>query len=202
MHIKLNISIIILFLALVAVYINSVALPNQQIVIETGREEQLPQETSAALEKLKSILISNGAQRITITELDTGELKITYFSASGIYDMQKALALEDGLNFAITGAVSGTKGPIKETGSDYILKISELQAENSSHWDFESTEIVNLNIKADRFTTVNHNDDIAFFTSNQCFWAYQKARKWSLEKGDKQRRSRGSLPEVRAGPMA
>ncbi|MBO3117155.1 hypothetical protein J4050_10380 [Winogradskyella sp. DF17] len=202
MRLKLHISVLILLLALVAAYVNSTNLPNQQIVIQlTNGENPLSETEELAIERIKSTLFSNGAEQISINRLENGHLKITYFSTSEIYEIEKALSNEVGFGFQVGGGLPDSEVPNNHFESDYLLQVSELQPDHNSNWDFESTEITTSHFKTDRFTKVKHKFSGNFFYSKNTFWHTYKTCETALTIENYKQSPNFNIPEVRAGPF-
>ncbi|EDP72024.1 hypothetical protein FBALC1_13022 [Flavobacteriales bacterium ALC-1] len=146
----MHLGIIILLLAFFGRYIEESSVPNQQIVIQFSDKDVAKEDANNAIEIVKKQLEIIGAKQIQIVQNDNGQLKITYYSDSDVKRIQNILSQEEGYKFAYNSKEkSSTNFPKEKSGKDYELNISEIQNNNDSNWDFERTEVVELNQKSE-----------------------------------------------------
>lgn len=154
MRSKLQIVVLILSLALMAAYVNTTNLPNQQIVVQLSNSENSIHESELAIEKIKSSLNISGAEQIAIEKLENGHLKITYFSNSEIYEIQRQLSENVDFTFGIINDKPSSELPNDNDGKYHLLQISELSPDKNTDWGFDSIEVHISKLKGDRFTNV------------------------------------------------
>ena len=148
MKTKFHIGIIIVLLSLIGVHFGHTILPtpNQQIVIEFSETSFNFEETENVISHVKSKLQTIGIEPVAITELDSGQLRITYYSDSNIEFVQDKLS-EDFLTLNSNADNESEKG----TDLDYSFNISEIHNQIDNDWGFNGIQVSETNQKSDRF---------------------------------------------------
>ena len=150
MKIKLHFGLFVILFAFLGTFLEQTTVPNQQIVIQFLDQDISKEEADNAIETVKAQLQTIGVALINIDQNSDGQLKITYYSASDVDKIQD-LFLE-AQNFEITydtDSENTNKFPVGKSLKDYELNISEIQNSGQVNWDFEKTEIVQLDQKSD-----------------------------------------------------
>ncbi|OZV66792.1 hypothetical protein [Winogradskyella aurantia] len=145
----------ILLVSGLGAYLNHSTPPNQQILVNFTATDISSYDTKSAIENIEVVLGLQGAEKIQISELQNGQLKITYYSNTDIYRIKNALTREIGFHFNLDDNREHSKHTSKEQGhTDYRLKISELNGETGISWHFDATEVITPNFKSDRFSPI------------------------------------------------
>ena len=150
MKIKLHIGVLVVLMAFLGTFFETSATANQQIVIQFLDKDIAKDASESAIESVKKLLQSLGAALIKINKNKAGQLVITYYSETDVEHIQNVLSAADDFKLANDSDHKGTKnGPKRETVKAYKLDITEIQTNNPIHWNFEKTEIVELNQTGD-----------------------------------------------------
>ncbi len=150
MKTKLHFGVLVILLAFLGTYFGQVTVPNQQIVIQFSDNGIAQEDAENAIEIIKRQLQSIGVELIQIDQNYDGQLKITYYSDSDVERIQSMLLKAQ--DFKVTydsEHKSTTNFPENKNIKDYELNISEIQNSSETNWDFERTEIVELNQKSE-----------------------------------------------------
>lgn len=204
MKTKLNFGILVILLAFLGTYLEQITVPNQQIVVQFSDKDISSEATENAIEVIQNRLQSIGVEYIEIGQNKDGQLKITYYSDTDVEFIQAILSKEEGLKFAFKpGDKKTTNSSENKNVKDYELNISEIQNSNHTNWDFERTEVVELNQKTD------HSHNLKVNASGGHIGARQSNRliEVALEINNSVpiviiNHLSYKIPEVRAGPSA
>jgi hypothetical protein len=202
MKTKFQLGVLILLFAFFGTYVEYSSAPNQQIVIQFEDHSISALEEESAINSIREKLQKIGAEDIVIGDNEDGLLKITYYSDTAIELVQNILSQETDYDLS-SGSDKDEpfENPFKSDQQDYKLNISEIQQSGSSSWDFEGTQIVEINHKSDRF---NHLK-VKPFANNFEIRVFQKLElhKLSIEQLNSIAIDRFlyKIPEVRAGPL-
>ncbi|SDI16332.1 hypothetical protein [Winogradskyella thalassocola] len=203
MKTKLHFGLLIILLAFLGTYLEQNALPNQQIVIQFSDTDISTEDSENAIEAIQNKLQSIGVTHIQIGQKNEGQLRIIYHSNTDVEYIQNALFNLEDINIAYDSNQNESDNfPDHKNLKDYELNISEIKASNDVNWDFERTQVVEVNQKTDRFlysktnsfgnhyyNIENHfNIKVAVFISNNATTAIDNISY--------------IIPEVRAGPIA
>ena len=124
--------------------------PNQQIVIQFSNEDVSEEAAERTIEAIYKRLQGVDAEHIQIGQNENGQLKITYYSTTDVEHIQDILSKDENFKFAYSSdRQSSTDFPLDKTGKDYELNISEIQNNSDINWNFERTEVVELNQKSE-----------------------------------------------------
>ncbi|SDS75402.1 hypothetical protein [Winogradskyella sediminis] len=152
MKTKLHFGLIVILLAFLGTYLEQNTLPNQQIVIQFSDTDISTEDTENAIESIQNKLHSIGVTRIQIGHSKDGQLRILYHSNTDVGYIQKALYNVEELNIAYNaGQPNSEDFPEPKDQKDYELNISEIKSNTNINWDFERTQIVEVNQKTDRW---------------------------------------------------
>ena len=150
MKTKLHLGILIVLMTFLGRYLETAIVPNQQIVVQFSDKDIAKEDAVNAIDVVREQLQGIGVAHLQIVHNGDGQLKITYYSESDVTQIQDILLKEEGFNIAYdSGDNSSDKLPENKNVKDYELNISEIQNSNDSNWDFERTEVVELNQKSD-----------------------------------------------------
>ena len=150
MKTKLHLGILIVLMTFLGRYLETAIVPNQQIVVQFSDKDIAKEDAVNAIDIVREQLQGIGVAHLQIVHNGDGQLKITYYSESDVTQIQDILLKEEGFNIAYdSGDNSSDKLPENKNVKDYELNISEIQNSNDSNWDFERTEVVELNQKSD-----------------------------------------------------
>jgi len=150
MKTKLHIGILVILLAFLGTYLEQSTNPNQQIVVQFSDKDIAKEDAVNAIDVVRRQLQGIGVEHLQIVHSDDGQLRITYYSDSDVARIQDILLKDVDFKFAYdSGDNSSDKLPENKNIKDYELNISEIQNSNDSNWDFERTEVVELNQKSD-----------------------------------------------------
>ena len=203
MKTKLHFGILVIFLAFLGTYLEQTTIPNQQIVIQFSDENIATDSAENAIEVLQNKLESIGVENLEIGQTEDGQIKITYYSDTDVAYIQSILSKEEGLKFAVKSEENkSNNSPENRNVKDYELNISEIQNTNHTNWDFERTEVVELNQKSDHSYNPKVNSSAVQIYAKKrnkliCV-ALQVNYAVTLEIDNLSYK----IPEVRAGPLA
>ena len=200
---KLHFGILIVLLTLIVRFLETPAVPNQQIVIQFSDTEISDNVAEQTIEAIRTKLHIIGVEQIKVGQDGEGRLKITYFSTTEVEDIQNILSGHEDLllTYGIEGE-SSHQDPIKQSTETYKLDVSEIQdSKNSTDWDFDGVQVVEHNQKSDRFTNPkksnsgHHNHSIQISEGLKVTFN-------AIHKDLIKTHCLYSFPEVRAGPIA
>ncbi|WP_439152028.1 hypothetical protein [Winogradskyella sp.] len=202
MKTKLQIGILIMLFAFLGTYVEHTSVPNQQIVIQFEDGSISASDAESAINNIREKLHNIGAEAILIGDNEDGRLKITYYSDAAIDIVQNVLSQETDYSlYPDSNNENPFKTPISSDEHSYQLNISEIQNSGSNSWDFEGTQVVELNHKSDRFNHLKVNSSAKHNSSN----AHNVLCSNELIKAEIIAFYIDSLsykiPEVRAGPL-
>ena len=200
MKMKLHLGVVIVLLMFLGTYIEHNLVPNQQIVIQFSNHQITSKEANSAVEVLKQQLKEIGAEKLEIGQFNSGQLTITYYSDTDVMSIQKVLTNEESLvlNYLLENESDDDKNPGKE--ELYKFNVSEIQDSPINNWDFEGTEVTELNHKSDRyyFPKLKYSstkEDI----ENHSFKEFLRLKITSIYHFNKSKFAH-QIPQVRAGP--
>jgi len=197
---KLHLGVVIVLLMFLGTYIEHNLVPNQQIVIQFSNHQITSKEANSAVEVLKQQLKEIGAEKLEIGQFNSGQLTITYYSDTDVMRIQKVLTNEESLvlDYLLENESDDDTNPGKE--ELYKLNVSEIQDSPINNWDFEGTEVTELNHKSDRYyfpkvktSAAKENSDNS---GNILYSRFTISSVFQIHKG----KFAYQIPEVRAGP--
>lgn len=201
MKTKLHFGILVLLLAFLGTYLEQTTVPNQQIVVQFSDNDISSEASENAIEVIQNRLQIIGVEAIEIGRNEDGQLKITYYSDTDVEFIQTILSKEEGLKFAFkSGEKNTTDAPENKNVKDYELNISEIQNSNHTNWDFERTELVELNQKSDHSHNLKVKSSGAQINSEQSNIVKKLALKVNNSLVLIIDNLSYKIPEVRAGP--
>lgn len=166
MKTKLQLGILIVLFAFFGTYVEHTSAPNQQIVIQFAEGSISACDEESAINSIREKLQNIGAEAIVIGDNKEGLLKITYYSDTAIELVQNILSHETDYDLTSNSATDYPfETPSKSDHQDYKLNISEIQESGNTNWDFEGTQVVELNHKSDRFNHLKVNTFAKYFES-------------------------------------
>ena len=151
MKLKMHLGFVIALFMFLGTYIEHNTTPNQQILIQFSDHQITSAEANSTVETLTSQLKELGVEKIRIGHFSNGQLKITYYSEEDVVSIQKVLLEIDNISLGYTSE-SESSDPLNSNKEDLVkLNVSEIQNKTNNSWDFEGTEVAELNHKSDRY---------------------------------------------------
>ncbi|WP_225036954.1 hypothetical protein [Winogradskyella sp. SM1960] len=202
MKTKLHFGLIILLLAFLGTYLEQNTLPNQQIVIQFSDDDISTKDTENAIEVIQNKLESIGVTHIQIGQKNDGELRIIYHSTTAVEHIQNALFNVEDVNIAYNSTENHTNNfPDHKNHKDYELNITEIKISNNLNWDFERTQVVEVNQKTDRFLYHKTHSSGNQFQHIENNFTIKLAVCFSRTTTIETDNNSYIIPEVRAGPI-
>ena len=200
MKLKLHFGIVMVMLMFLGTYIEHNISPNQQIVIQFSNDQISSDKANFAIESLKQQLQEIGAEKLQIVNYSSGQLKITYYSEANVKSIRKVLSNQENLVLDYSYEDDSNDKSNSENEEVYKFNVSEIQDKPINNWDFEGTEITELNHKSDRYyfpklKNTSTKEDIENYSSK----LYSRFNLLSIFHFNKNKFSY-QIPEVRAGP--
>lgn len=157
---KLYFGIFALLLVFLGTYLEHTSVPNQQIVIQFSDEQITVEDTENTIEVIQNKLQSIGISHIQIGQNEEGQLRITYYSASDVEDIQNALFEIEGFYLAYNSQQPHSDNfPEHNNHKDYEITVSEIKTGTDVHLDFAGTQVVEIKQKTDRFSYPTSNNN-------------------------------------------
>lgn len=203
MKTKLHFGILAVLLAFLVTFTEGSTVPNQQIVIEFSDKTISTQDTENAIDAIQNRLQSIGVTHIQIGKNSKGQLRITYHSEAEVTQIKAELFKAETIKLAYDGSKSSSEDfPEQQPVNDYELNISEIKTNSNQNWDFEGTQVSEINQKTDHSNpnkveyygrefnseTSNRIIRVAILENRSIVFAIDNLSY--------------KIPEVRAGPMA
>ena len=200
---KLHFGILIILTAFLIRYLENPVVPNQQIIVQFSDAEISENEAQKTIEAIKSRLHVIGIEQIQVGQDEEGHLKITYYSTTHVKEIQNILSNQG--SFKLTygfGLQNSNEIPTEKQSEDYKLNISEIhENSNTSDWDFDGLQIVELNQKSDRFNNLKKNNS-GYQIDSQYLNAWVKVAVSTINSNRYSDCHSYKIPEVRAGPWS
>ncbi len=177
--------------------------PNQEIVLQFTSETVSSDEAQNAIATVKQQLQTVGVYDIHVTEYESGQLKITYFSNTDIASIKKILSKEKTLELGNSGLDNNDipfEIPSKDKSIAYNLDVYEIQ--NGQDTAFNLSGKLGLEHKADNDRLSNTNP-YANAKAVDCQTIEQQVKvayKFHKYYGITIDHKSNKIPEVRAGP--
>ncbi|WP_299361004.1 hypothetical protein [Winogradskyella sp.] len=198
---KLHFGILIILITFFLRYLENSVAPNQQIVVQFSNSEISENETQKAIESIKLKLRSIGVEQTQVGEDQEGNLKITYYSTTDVKEIQGILSDLESFKLAYDfGSRYPNETPTENDSKDYKLNVSEIKKKsNTSDWDFEGVQIVEINQKSDRFNNLKKNT-FGKQTNSELISQWVKVAIKAVNRDLSLENHSYKTPEVRAGP--
>lgn len=197
---KLHFGIVILLIAFLGRSLESSVAPNQQIVIQFSDNDITDVTADIAIESIIKQLENFGAKDITIGKNEVNQLKITYYSDTNVERIQDELFKGEGFKIAYDAKSVNSKLPKSDQSNTYELTISEIGNTQNINWDFEGSEIVEINHKTDRFSNPTVKLSSGNFTSTHHTSLVKNRLVINVSSIFATDTYSYKIPEVRAGP--
>ncbi|MGJ8549813.1 hypothetical protein [Winogradskyella wichelsiae] len=153
MKIKLHFFVLAVLLAFIGTYIEHYTVPNQQIVIQFSDKDISSEDSENAIVAIQNKLENIGVSQIQIGENNQGTLRIIYHSDADVEDIQHALFNVEDLTIAYNSSHNKSHNlPDSKHLKNYEINISEIKTNNNTDWDFNGTQVVEVNQKTDRLS--------------------------------------------------
>ena len=191
----------IILLTFLGVGQHQISVPNQQIVVQFV-DDVSSDETQNTVAIVKKQLLNIGAENIRVSENEEGKLKISYYSNLDIARFKNILSEENQLELGIVEnqQESESKLPSKENQNTCNFDVYEIQKESNSDWDFNGTNVLELNPEGNRFSkpkvyaTINEID----FQEKDSKVTFKVYYRIAIAIDN----TSHNIPDVRAGPIA
>ena len=195
---------IILFTILGVVNLDTVDLPNQEIVLQFNDSEVTSEDAKNTIAIVKEQLLNLGVSNIKVKTLKKGALKISYHSDANTSVIKETLSKDFNLAIAFSSENKNNESPrlpSDENNLEFNLNVYEIQNSNDANWDFNGTIVLDFKSKNDQI--FNSNTFLSLVNLNlkensKVKVAYSIHRKITIAIDN----SSKSIPEVRAGPIS
>ena len=158
MKTKLQFGVLAILLAFLGTFLEQPTVPNQQIVIEFSDKTITAEDTENAIESIQNKLQSIGVTQIRIGQNESGQLRITYHSDVDVEHIQHVLFKAEDFKVAYDASDRESHSfPEDRSVKDYELNISEIKTSNHVNWDFEGTQVTEINQKTDHSNPLKVN---------------------------------------------
>lgn len=200
---KLHFGILILLITFIVRVLETPVTPNQQIVVQFSNAQVNDNDAEKTIAAITAKLHSFGVEQIKIVKGESGHLKITYYSATDVKDIETFLSYSE--SFKLAHGVSEKHSntiPVEKKSEIYKLDVSEIHEDNTTtDWDFNGVQLVEHNTKTDRFNKLKKQVFSYQFHSELIS---QRVRLIisSCTKDVFTNYHSYNIPEVRAGPLA
>mgnify|MGYP000185294890 CR=1 FL=1 len=181
-----------------------IAVPNQEIVLQFQDVDLASNQTVDAVAKVKEQLQALGAKNIQVLSLNTGKLKITYFSDADISSIKQLFRDQETLALQFTSQSqdqNSSELPFEDSKISYDINVYKIQNAQHSGWDFDGAISLEIEVKSDRFLDPNYFsvEHIGYEYSDNLIHVTYKIRKAiAIQISDPLH----TIPEVRAGPIS
>ena len=203
MKTKLHFGIIVVLLAFLGTFLEQPTVPNQQIVIQFSDQAITLQDTENAIDKIQDKLQSIGVTQIQIGQYQGGQLRITYHSDTDVAHIQNILFKAEDFDIAYNATQEQSNNfPEKRHLKDYELNISEISSSSDFNWDFEGTQVTEVNQKTDHSNTLKVSYSGCNILKKQYSSAINTAVFVNNTIAIAINHLAYKIPEVRAGPIA
>ena len=158
MKTKLHLGILVVVLAFLGTFMDQKTVPNQQIVVQFLDKSVSLEDSEEAIESIQFKLQSIGVTHIQIGQNRDGQLRITYHSDSDVSHIQDVLFKGDDFDIAYQASQQQSDNfPKEREANDYELNISEIKSGTDFNWDFEGTQVTEVNQKTDHSNQLQVN---------------------------------------------
>lgn len=201
MNVKWYIGALIAIISYFVVEQQSVDVPNQEVLLTFIQGENTSSK-DLAIETVKSQLLSLGARNVTITSLENGSLKVSYYSHLAIQNVKEQLFKDLGDSTDVATALYHVGDKlVKENIRDYQIDVYEIQENVVSGFDNEGKCYFELKQDYNRGSQVLGfvSPVVTIDSRNQLTAIAVKVRGDVLFAFND---STYKIPEVRAGPIS
>ena len=200
MNVKWYIGALIAIISYFVVEQQSVDVPNQEVLLTFIQGENTSSK-DLAIETVKAQLLSIGARNVTITSLDNGSLKVSYYSHLAIQNVKEQLFIDIDDTSVATALYHTGDHPTKGNNRDYQIDVYEIQENIVSGFDNEGKCYFELKQDYNRGSQVLGfvSPVVTIDSRNQLTAIAVKVRGNVLFAFND---STYKIPEVRAGPIS
>lgn len=200
MKLKMRFGFAMALVMFLGIYLANHTVPNQQILVQFSNQQLTSDEIEASIEVLTERLHNLGVDQLQIGEYHNGQIKITYYSDSDVIRIQSILGHLENVVIEYTGDHPLTNGSSNDEQTIKI-NVTEIQNPITNNWDFEGTQVIELNQKSDQYYFQKLK-----FGPSQAIIAYQETFQFKRllnSYGNKNLSTSFDykVPEVRAGPV-
>lgn len=178
-------------------------VPNQEIVLQFANGDVSSVEAKRTIVELTEQLQQVGVEHIKVSELQDGQLKITYYSDTDVASIKKLLAEDNLLELGYTGVEHKgqfPKVPVNDPSVKYDLDVYEIHKGDHSAFDLGGKMAVELKADHDRCFMGHESLSVEVFSietvSTDIKVAYKFYKNIALAIDNISKK----IPEVRAGP--
>jgi len=199
-NVKWYIGALIAIISYFVVEQQSVDVPNQEVLLTFIQGENTSSK-DLAIETVKTQLLSLGARNVTISSLDNGSLKVSYYSHLAIQNVKEQLFTSLDASSVATALNDYGNEPVKESAKDYQIDVYEIQENVVSGFDNEGKCYFELKQDYNRGSQVLGfvSPVVTIDSRNQLTAIAVKVRGNVLFAFND---STYKIPEVRAGPIS
>ncbi|WP_053991377.1 hypothetical protein [Mangrovimonas sp. TPBH4] len=178
-------------------------VPNQEIVLQFSNGDVSSVEAKTTIVKLTQQLQIAGVEHLKVSELQDGQLKITYYSEADVASIKKILTEDNLLELGYAGVEhksQSPKIPVKDSSVKYDLDVYEIHKGDPSAFDLGGKMAVELKADHDRSFMAHESLSVDVFSidtvSTDIKVAYKFYKNIALAIDNISKK----IPEVRAGP--
>ncbi|TXE09901.1 hypothetical protein FUA26_10465 [Seonamhaeicola algicola] len=199
MNAKWFFSTFILAFAFFGVFQKQVTVPNQEVVLEFVNSASITKQTvQSAINNVKEQLQSVGATNIKVQEEKNGTLKISYYSAINVANVQQLLAKKHGLVLEQVPFEQENDGS-SSSKSSYNVNVYEIK-KGSDPSSLNGKHIIEIKYDSDRFTNPNVYFPLISVAINKTNHLVKTAYRVNKQVQVTIKNIPHKVPEVRAGP--
>lgn len=205
MNNKWYISALVIIIALLGGFVShdKNITPNQEIVLQFTSETVSSDEAQNVIAAVKQQLQTVGIHDIYVTQDDSGQLKIAYFSTADIRSIKRILSKEKSFELDDVLNKDG-EIPLEIPSKDHIItyNLDVFEIQNGYDTAFNLSGKLGLENKADndRFSNTNHYAHSKAVDYNYLEQQIRVAYKFHKYSGITIDYKSNKIPEVRAGP--
>lgn len=203
MKTKLHLAILVVILAFLGTFMDQKTVPNQQIVVQFLDKSVSLEDSEEAIESIQYKLQSIGVTHIQIGQNRDGQLRITYHSDSDVSHIQDVLFKGNDFDIAYQSSQQQSDNfPREREANDYELNISEIKSGTDVNWDFEGTQVTEVNQKTDHSNQLQVNNSGKPFSVKPVNSIINVAVAANNTVVNAINQLSYEIPEVRAGPIS
>lgn len=176
------------------------AIPNQEIVLQFTSESVSSEDALSAIAIVKEQLENAGIGEIQVQELQEGQLKISYYSATDVASIKALLSQDDTLHLGyLSHDNQNNEVPSEDNNLNYNLDVYEIQ-QGYDLSDFDGKLALETKAENDRFFNPHVFTPSATFHLESKERIEQVAFNFRRDIAIAIDKHSCKIPEVRAGP--
>lgn len=134
---------------------NEVVYPNQGITLNFTDGKASSNEIEDAIALVKKQLQSIGAQSVKVLELESGQLKITYYCTTAVAQIEKLLSEDFDIQVEDVEYPQNSNIPSRKKEKDYRLDVFEIHKANDTESGLNGKCVLSFKQDLDRFYKPN-----------------------------------------------